>query len=81
MSKQTKESLVLKLRFPEFQNSGEWEAKQLIDACKMQAGKFVRASEIKENANSVFYPCYGGNGLRGYTGSVTEHFARRLQIY
>ncbi|HPI38880.1 MAG TPA: restriction endonuclease subunit S, partial [Ignavibacteriaceae bacterium] len=32
---------VPKLRFKEFENSGEWEEKSLGLACKMQAGKFV----------------------------------------
>lgn len=62
-----------RLRFPEFQNAGEWREKTLVDACKMQAGKFVAASEIKEkNANGLF-PCYGGNGLRGFTATHTHH--------
>lgn len=60
-------------RFPEFQNKGEWEESTLGDICDMQAGKFVFASEICDVKKDTMYPCYGGNGLRGYTHSFT-HF-------
>jgi type I restriction enzyme S subunit len=61
-----------KLRFPEFRDAGEWEKKELKDACQMQAGKFIHATEIQELENKGLYPCYGGNGLRGYTKSFTH---------
>jgi type I restriction enzyme S subunit len=54
-----------RLRFPEF--VGDWEIKTLKHACKMQAGKFISASEIKDKNSDGFFPCFGGNGLRGYT--------------
>lgn len=60
-------------RFSEFQNKGEWEESTLGDICDMQAGKFVSASEICDVKKDTMYPCYGGNGLRGYTHSFT-HF-------
>ena len=60
-------------RFPEFQNKEEWEESTLGDICDMQAGKFVSASEICDVKKDTMYPCYGGNGLRGYTHSFT-HF-------
>ena len=64
---------VPELRFPEFKDEDEWEEKKLKDACQMQAGKFVNASQINEkNINDSLYPCYGGNGLRGYTKSYTH---------
>ena len=62
--------LVPKLRFKEF--SGEWEEKQLKDICSMQAGKFVSASEIYNDVLKGLNPCFGGNGLRGYTRSHTH---------
>jgi type I restriction enzyme S subunit len=61
-----------KLRFPEFRDAGEWELKQLGAVCEMQAGKFVAASEISERQAEGFYPCFGGNGLRGYTKTYNQ---------
>nr|MBD3623340.1 restriction endonuclease subunit S [Sunxiuqinia sp.] len=63
---------VPKYRFPDFKDDGEWVEKQLGEVCIMQAGKFVRASEIKEVLASGLFPCYGGNGLRGYIKSYTH---------
>ena len=58
------------MRFPGFE--GEWEDKILGEVCKMQAGKFVSASEIYQNPEDELFPCYGGNGLRGYTRSYNQ---------
>ncbi|WP_019868285.1 restriction endonuclease subunit S [Methylovulum miyakonense] len=63
---------VPKLRFPEFCNSAEWQKKQLKLTCQMQAGKFVSASEIKDKFEVGLYPCFGGNGLRGFTKTFTH---------
>lgn len=41
----------------------------LGQACSLKAGKFVSANEIVEEYSDGLYPCFGGNGLRGY---VTE---------
>jgi len=67
-----KDETVPRLRFEEFNESGEWEEKTLKDVCQMQAGKFVSASEINETKEDNLFPCYGGNGLRGYTTSFTH---------
>jgi type I restriction enzyme S subunit len=61
-----------KLRFPEFRGAGEWEVKSLGDACRMQAGKFVAASDIKDQNSGDLFPCFGGNGLRGFTSTYTH---------
>jgi len=61
-----------RLRFPEFLNAGEWEPKTLLDACRMQAGKFMAAADIKEQNAGDMFPCYGGNGLRGFTATYTH---------
>lgn len=63
---------VPRLRFTEFRAAGEWQEKTLKDVCNMQAGKFVRAADISDIQNSHLYPCYGGNGLRGFTKSFTH---------
>lgn len=62
---------VPQLRFPEF--SGEWDYKQLSDVCSMKAGKFVAANQISEIYRNGLYPCFGGNGLRGFTESFTHN--------
>src|SRR5690554_3124745 len=63
---------VPKFRFPEFENDGEWEEKKLGEICSLKAGKFVAASEINDSYTEGLHPCYGGNGLRGYTQSYTH---------
>lgn len=59
-------------RFPEFMSSSKWKERMLSNVCAMQAGKFVQASEIIKERKDNMYPCYGGNGLRGYTYSYTH---------
>ena len=44
----------------------KWKWVQIGEVFSMQAGKYIRASQI---ADSGLYPCYGGNGLRGYVAS------------
>ncbi|GCD12770.1 restriction endonuclease subunit S [Clostridium tagluense] len=43
-----------------------WEVKLLGEVCEMKAGKNIKASDIHNENLGNFYPCYGGNGLRGY---------------
>lgn len=61
-----------RLRLPGFQDAGKWELKTLGEACRMQAGKFVAATDIKEQDTGNLFPCYGGNGLRGFTSTYTH---------
>ena len=39
----------------------------------LQAGKNIQASEISEVSNGNDYPCYGGNGIRGYVVSPNHN--------
>lgn len=50
----------------------EWEEKTLGEIVDMRAGKFISASNISEVQHKNNFPCYGGNGLRGYTTSYSH---------
>lgn len=65
-------TVVPRLRFPEFREAAAWEEATLGDVSEMRAGKFVAASDIADTPASGWFPCYGGNGLRGYTRSSTH---------
>ena len=46
---------------------------RLSQICDMRAGKFVPVSEIVDKPMGKYiYPCYGGNGLRGFTDTMTN---------
>ena len=61
-----------RLRFPEFKDAGEWADNTIGGVCKLKAGEFVSASAIAEVFKDGLFPCYGGNGLRGYVQSFTH---------
>lgn len=43
-----------------------WTYKKLGEVAKISSGKSIPATEIEECYSDGLYPCYGGNGLRGY---------------
>lgn len=50
-------------------NKSEYVQYQLCDIALLKAGKAIRASELSAAPDSTHpYPCYGGNGIRGYIG-------------
>lgn len=53
-------------------SSANGEQKELGKICEMKAGNFIAASNILDEKTLENYPCYGGNGLRGYTHSFTH---------
>jgi type I restriction enzyme S subunit len=61
---------VLELRFPEFEN--RWETNNLGNSSNMKSGDFVPAKKIRDKKLDYNYPCYGGNGLRGFTDTFTH---------
>ena len=57
-----------------FEIPESWEWVRIKSIFSMQAGKNVTSADINSEQNDIFkYPCYGGNGLRGYVkGYNTE---------
>ena len=64
--------LVPELRFPEFRDAQPWKPNTVKGLCELKSGKFESASDIKEKPGDALYPCYGGNGPRGYTKTFTH---------
>ncbi|NNA07662.1 restriction endonuclease subunit S [Pseudomonas lundensis] len=54
-------------RLPGFR--GEWEVKSLSAFCSMKSGEGITSASIDEFSK---YPCYGGNGVRGFTSRFTH---------
>jgi type I restriction enzyme, S subunit len=54
-------------RLPGFH--GEWEVKALAAVCSMKSGEGITGANIDQHSQ---YPCYGGNGLRGFTSRFTH---------
>lgn len=49
--------------------SGGWRRKQLHELSTMKSGNSITGTDIDQFSR---YPCYGGNGLRGYTSRFTH---------
>ena len=54
-------------RLPGF--AGDWEVKSLAEICSMKSGDAITNANIDQFSN---YPCYGGNGIRGFTSRFTH---------
>ena len=51
-----------------FEIPESWEWCRIGISFFLQAGKNIQTSEIKESYFDGAFPCYGGNGIRGYVG-------------
>ena len=50
-----------------------WVEKTIGETMQLQAGKNILANKISPNQNDVNkYPCFGGNGIRGYVDSYNK---------
>lgn len=63
------------LNFKELNGGGyEVKWKTLGEVCDLQAGKHIPASKISPSVDGEhIYPCYGGNGVRGYVQDFSHN--------
>ncbi len=47
----------------------DWQVAPLFKVCKMKSGESITSANIDEYSE---FPCYGGNGLRGFTSRYTH---------
>ena len=47
----------------------DWEVARLATACSMKSGEGITSTSIDQFSK---YPCYGGNGIRGFTTRFTH---------
>ena len=47
----------------------DWDVASLGGVCRMKSGEGITSADIDEFSK---YPCYGGNGLRGFTNRFTH---------
>lgn len=59
-----------KIRFKGFE--GEWKEKNIASIAYLKAGKSVDTSQEISHPSNGYYPCYGGNGLRGFVRDYTH---------
>jgi type I restriction enzyme S subunit len=60
-------------RLPGF--SGEWAEKRLNEVSTMRSGEGITSADVDDHSE---FPCYGGNGLRGFTARYTHDGAFAL---
>lgn len=51
---------------------GDGVMAKLGEICSLKAGKFVSANNIFSEYKQGLYPCFGGNGIRGYVSDYTH---------
>ncbi|KFN40578.1 MAG: restriction endonuclease subunit S [Sulfuricurvum sp. MLSB] len=55
-----------------FSSNNETVIKRFDEVCKLKAGDFVKVGNISKEKIENSFPCYGGNGLRGYVKTFTH---------
>ena len=68
---------LIKSRFIEMfgepiENTKLWKEEPLGNCCLLKAGKAIKASELADKDKEHPYPCFGGNGIRGYIGKKSH---------
>ena len=54
-------------------NKKGWKVIPLKQAALLKAGKAIKATELSEDSDLGLYPCYGGNGIRGYINKKSHN--------
>lgn len=54
-------------------NEKGWEVLPLKQASQLKAGKAIKANELSDISNTGLYPCFGGNGIRGYINKKSHN--------
>ena len=54
-------------------NEKGWEVIHLKEAASLKAGKAIKANELSEKPKESLYPCFGGNGIRGYINKKSHY--------
>lgn len=55
------------------ENDRGWEVKKLGEVCNLKAGKAIKSTELYKEFALGLYPCFGGNGVRGYIAKVSHN--------
>lgn len=65
---------MVKAQFVEMFGNGRLIKKKgtLVDFLDLKAGKSIKSGTIIDDNKDGLYPCYGGNGLRGYVPSYSH---------
>lgn len=54
------------------ENTKSWIEEPLGNCCLLKAGKAIKASELADKDKEHPYPCFGGNGIRGFIGKKSH---------